>query len=346
MSRKRAIAAARRPGFAALATGLCAALVAGVVLAVCVGKYPVTPSESLRILLARVTGGLERFKPMTVNVVLGLRVPRILASVLVGGALAMSGAVYQGVFANPLISPDFLGVSSGACVGAAVAILLALSAGMIQLLAFVFGVCAVLLALLIPGLLRSRANITLVLSGIIVGSAMSSALGFLKYAADPDTQLAAITYWTMGSFSAVRPDDLLAVLPALLPSAALLLALAWRIDLLSMGGDEAQALGVNVPLLRAVALLCATVLTASSVCVAGTISWVGLVVPHFARMLAGPGHRRMLPVSALLGALFMLLVDTLTRTVSAAEMPVSILTGVIGAPLYVALLYRERRRLA
>ena len=338
-------AARRSSGGAALFVALSAALCVGVVLAVCVGKYPVTPLESLRVLLSGFTGRASGASDMTANVVLGLRVPRILASVLVGGALAMSGAVYQGVFANPLISPDFLGVSGGACVGAAIAILLALSSGMIQLFAFVFGVGAVVLSLLIPGLMRNRSNIMLVLAGIIVGSAMSSVLGFIKYTADPDTQLAAITYWTMGSFSAVRPGDLLAVLPAMLPSAALLLALSWRIDLLSLGGDEAQTLGVNVSLLRTVALLCATLLTASSVCVAGTISWVGLVVPHFARMLAGPRHRRLLPASALLGALFMLLVDTLTRTVSAAEMPVSIITGVIGAPLYAALLYRERRRL-
>lgn len=325
---------------------LIAALAAGIVLAVCAGKYPVTPLESLRILIAGIIGDTSGFTEMTVNVVLGLRVPRILASILVGGALAMSGAVYQGVFANPLISPDFLGVSGGACVGAAVAILLALPGGVIQLFAFALGVGAVLLALLIPALLRNRSNIMLVLSGIVVGSAMSSALGFIKYTADPETQLAAITYWTMGSFSAVRTSDIAVVLPAVLPAAALLLLLSWRIDILSMGSDEAQTLGLNVPILRTVALLCATLLTASSVCIAGTISWVGLVVPHFARMLAGPNHRRMLPASALLGAVFMLLVDTLTRTVSAAEMPVSIITGVIGAPLYVLLLYRERRRLA
>ena len=337
--------ARRRASSALLFGGLTAALCVGVVLAVCAGKYPVSPAESLRILLSALTGRASGSPDMTVNVVLGLRVPRVLASALVGAALAMSGATYQGVFANPLISPDFLGVSGGACVGAAIAILLALPGGMIQLLAFAFGVGAVLLSLLIPGLMRNRSNLMLVLSGIIVGAAASSALGFIKYTADPDTQLAAITYWTMGSFAAVRPAELAAVLPAMLPAAALLLMLSWRIDLLSMGSDDARALGVNVPVLRAVALLCATLLTASSVCVAGTISWVGLVVPHFARTLAGPGHRRLLPASALLGALFMLAVDTLTRTVGAAEMPVSILTGVIGAPLYAALLWRERRRL-
>lgn len=327
---------------AALALGLLAAIV----LAVCVGKYPVTPGESIRILFAGLTGAQSTSPEMTVNVVMGLRVPRILSSVVVGAALSLSGAVYQGVFNNPLISPDFLGVSSGACVGAAAAILLSLSGGMIQLFAFTGGVAAVLLALLIPRLLNNRANIMLVLSGIIVGAAMSSALGFIKYVADPETQLAAITYWTMGSFSYIKLPELFRALPTIVIPAALLYLLSWRIDILSMGSDEAKSLGVNVPLIRTVSILCATLLTASSVCLAGTISWVGLVVPHFGRMLTGPNHQKLLPAAALIGGLFMLAVDTLTRTIGTAEMPVSILTGVIGAPLYAFFLYRERRRMA
>ncbi|MDD3920596.1 MAG: iron ABC transporter permease [Eubacteriales bacterium] len=338
---------AQRPHSFALFTAiLTAALLAAVVLAVCVGKYPVTPKESIRILWESLTGTLNGANTMTVNVVIGLRVPRILTSVVVGAALSVSGAVYQGIFNNPLISPDFLGVSSGACVGAALAILLSLAGGMIQLFAFAGGVLAVLLALLIPGLLRNRSNIMLVLSGIIVGAAMSSVLGFIKYVADPETQLAAITYWTMGSFSYIKLPELFGVLPAIVIPAIALYLLSWRIDILSMGSDDAKALGVNVPLVRTVAILCATLMTASSVCLAGTISWVGLVVPHFGRMLVGPSHRRLLPVTALLGGLFMLAVDTLTRTIGAAEMPVSILTGVIGAPLYAFFLYRERRRMA
>ena len=329
-----------------LLASLGAALLVFIVLAVCAGKYPVSPGESLSILLSRLTGAASPSSEMTVNVVMGLRVPRILASVLVGAALSMSGAVYQGIFNNPLISPDLLGVSSGACVGAAIAILLSLSGGMVQLLAFIFGVAAVALSLFIPGLMRNRSNIMLVLAGIIVGAAMSSALGFIKYVADPETQLASITYWTMGSFSAIKLSDIGAVLPAMIPSAIVILLLSWRIDILSMGADDAKALGVNVPLVRTLAIVCATLLTASSVCIAGSISWVGLVIPHFARMLAGANHSRLLPASALLGAIFMLAVDTLTRTISAFEMPVSILTGVIGAPLYAVFLYRERRRMS
>jgi len=337
--------AARKQNSVLLSVMLAVLLLLCIIVAVCIGKYPITPSESLRILLGGITGRTDGFDRMTVNVVLRLRIPRILASVLVGAALSVSGSVYQGVFSNPLISPDFLGVSGGACVGAAIAILMALPSAFVQLFAFAAGVSAVLIALLIPWLLRNRSNIMLVLSGIIVGAAMSSILGFIKYTADPETELAAITYWTMGDFSAIKQGDVLSILPVMIPSAAVLFLLSWRIDILSLGGDEPKALGVNVPLVRTAAIICATLLTASSVCIAGTISWVGLVVPHFARMLAGPNHNRSLPASAMLGALFMLLADTLTRTVSQTEMPVSIVTGLIGAPLYVLLLYRERRRM-
>jgi len=321
---------------------LTAALLLGLVLAVCIGKYPVTPAESLRVLLCRLTERASGLPEMTENVVLGLRIPRILASVLVGAALSAAGAAYQGIFKNPLVSPDFLGVSSGACIGAAAAILLGLASAWISAFAFFGGILAVALTVSIPALLRSRANIMLVLSGIIVGSALSSVLGFLKYAADPDTQLATITYWTMGSFGYVSGDRLLPLALLVLPPLAVLILTAWWIDVLSMGDSEARALGAPVGLLRGIVIVCSTLLTAGSVCVAGTISWVGLIVPHFGRLLTGASSRRLLPVSMLLGGLFMLLVDTLTRVVGVSEMPVSIMTGLIGAPVFCWLLWRQR----
>ena len=316
-----------------------------IVLAACVGKYPVSPGESLEILLSALLGRTGTSDQMTRNVVLGLRVPRILASVIVGGALSMSGGAYQGIFKNPLVSPDFLGVSSGACIGAAVAILLSLSSEGISVFAFVFGVAAVLITAAIPAVMGNRSNVMLVLSGIIVGTALSSTLGFIKYIADPNTQLASITYWTMGSFSYITLVDLLAVLPVILLPALVLILMAWWIDVLSMGEDEARALGARVGLLRGITIICATLLTAGSVCIAGTISWVGLIVPHFGRMLVGSSNRKLLPMCALLGGLFMLLVDTLTRILGTAEMPVSILTGVLGAPIFCWLLFRQRREL-
>ena len=316
-----------------------------IVLAACVGKYPVSPGESLELLLSALLGRAGTSDQMTRNVVLGLRVPRILASVIVGGALSISGGAYQGIFKNPLVSPDFLGVSSGACIGAAVAILLSLSSEGISVFAFVFGVAAVLITAAIPAVMGNRSNVMLVLSGIIVGTALSSTLGFIKYIADPNTQLASITYWTMGSFSYITLADLFAVLPVILLPAVVLILMAWWIDVLSMGEDEARALGARVGLLRGITIICATLLTAGSVCIAGTISWVGLIVPHFGRMLVGSSNRKLLPMCALLGGLFMLLVDTLTRILGTAEMPVSILTGVLGAPIFCWLLFRQRREL-
>lgn len=335
----------KKNGMNAVTLGILLAilLLLAAVFTVCVGKYDVKPSEVLKILWCRMWGMDSGYPLMTVNVVLQLRIPRILASILVGAALALSGATYQGIFCNPLISPDFLGVSSGACVGAALAILLSLQAGFIQLFAFVGGIVAVALALTLPVLFRNNSNIMLVLAGIIVGSAMSSIMGFIKYVADPDTQLAAITYWTMGSFSYISLGDLLPTLPFIIIPAVVLQLMSWRIDVLSLGEQEAQALGVNVRLVRGIVILCSTLLTASSVCIAGTISWVGLVIPHLGRMLVGPNNTKLLPVTALLGGLFMLVVDTLTRTIGAAEMPISILTGIVGAPFYAWLLWRQRR---
>ncbi|MDR0314791.1 MAG: iron ABC transporter permease [Oscillospiraceae bacterium] len=319
-------------------------LITMIVFSVCVGKYSVTPMQSINIIfseLLHIGGG--NYSEMTRNVVMGLRIPRILSSVVVGACLAMSGAAYQGTFKNPLISPDFLGVSSGACIGAAIAILLSLGSAYVQIFAFIGGIAAVVLTVAIPAVMQSKSNIMFVLAGIIVGGLMSSILGYIKYVADPQTQLASITYWMMGSFSYITLKDLLRVLPAIAVSAAILIAISWWIDIMSMGESEAKALGANVPVIRNISIICSTLLTASSVCICGTIGWVGLVVPHFGRMIAGPDNTRLIPAAGLIGAIFLLCVDTATRTIGTAEMPISILTGIIGAPFYAWLLYRQRK---
>lgn len=316
-------------------------LAALVLICLCAGKYSVSAADCLRIL----SGGGADIDPMDANVVLRIRLPRVIAAVITGGALALSGAAYQGIFKNPLVSPEFLGVSSGACVGAAVAILFAFSAAAIQISAFAGGMIAVGLTVLIPRFIRSDSNLMLVLSGIIVSGAMSSVLGFIKYIADPDTQLAAITYWQMGSFAYVDMRNLLAILPFVVIAAAVLIAAAWWINILSLGEVEAKALGANIRLIRGICIVCATVLTAGTVCISGTIGWVGLVIPHLGRMLAGNDNTRLLPAAGLVGGIFLLLVDTATRIIGPAEMPISILTGIIGAPFYAWLLYRQRNRL-
>ncbi|HZK24413.1 MAG TPA: iron ABC transporter permease [Oscillospiraceae bacterium] len=307
-------------------------------IALCIGKYPLKPLSALAVLF----GKANLHDVMDYHVVLGLRLPRIIASIICGAALASSGTAYQGIFKNPLVSSEFLGVSQGACVGAAIAILLSASAAQIQLFAFLGGLLAVGLTLLIPALMRNNSNLMLVLSGIIIGGAMSSVLGFIKYIADPETELAAITYWQMGSFSYITSDQLASVLLPMGLASLCLFGLSWRIDILSLGESEAQTLGTNVPLVRIFTIICATLLTASSVSIAGTISWVGLIIPHFGRILVGTGNTRLLPTACLGGALFLLTVDTVTRTATAAEMPISILTGLIGAPLYAWLLYKRR----
>ncbi|NLL62671.1 MAG: iron ABC transporter permease [Ruminococcaceae bacterium] len=316
-----------------------------IIIALCAGKYPITPAESIEVLFSELFGRTGTFSEMTRNVVMGLRIPRIFASILCGIMLSMSGVAYQGIFKNPLVSPDFLGVSNGAAIGAAIAILLGFSGAFLSGVAFIGGIIAVSITVLIPTIMRSHSNIMLVLSGIIVGGAMSSILGFIKYVADPETELAAITYWIMGSFSYVTIDEIKGIIWTMLIPAVILLAMSWWIDVLSMGETEAKSLGANIVVIRNLAIACATLMTASSVCIAGTIGWIGLVIPHFARMIVGPNNTKLIPTAGLMGGIFLLIVDTLTRTISVAEMPVSILTGLIGAPFYALLLYRQRKTL-
>lgn len=313
-----------------------------ILICLCVGKYSISPGDCIRIIFGKIVGTEPTWQAMDEKLLLGVRLPRVMASVLVGAALSLSGVVYQGIFKNPLVSPDFLGVSSGACIGAALAILVAMPSGLIQVFAFVGGLIAVALTLLIPNFMRSNSNIMLVLSGIIVSGAMTSILGFIKYIADPETQLAAITYWQLGSFAYVDNHDILVVLPLGIIAAVILIAMAWWINILSLGEQEARSLGANVSLLRGLCIVCSTVLTAGAVCISGTIGWVGLVVPHFGRMLIGSDNRKLLPACCIIGAIFMLLVDTVTRIIGPAEMPVSILTGIIGAPFFAWLLYRQK----
>jgi iron complex transport system permease protein len=337
----------RRPSGAATTWVLCLLLLAFMLACLCIGKYTLSPQNCLGMLWQSITGGLHNgtWTDMDKNILFGVRLPRVFATVIVGGALALSGSVYQSIFKNPLVSPDLLGVSAGACIGAAVAILASLPSIGIQAAAFVGGIVAVTLTVMIPRIMKSQSNIMLVLAGIIVGGAMSSILGFIKYVADPETQLAAITYWQLGSFSYVNMGTLMSILPLTILAAGLLLAMSFWIGVLSLGEREAQTLGANVRLLRGTCIGCATILTASAVCISGTIGWVGLIIPHFSRMLVGTDHRKLLPASVLVGGIFMLLVDTITRMIGPAEMPISILTGFVGAPFYAWLLYKQRSRL-
>ncbi|MGI6095099.1 MAG: FecCD family ABC transporter permease [Lachnospiraceae bacterium] len=329
-----------------LLLGLTVLLIGAILAALCIGRYMVPVTDVVKILSSRIFSLERTWEEMAESVVYTLRLPRVIGAVLVGGALALSGSAYQGVFKNPLVSPDLLGVSSGACVGAAIAILFSLGSVGVQVLAFIMGIVTVGLTVLIPKMLRNTSITMLVLSGVIVRGIMDSVMGIIKYLADPETQLASITYWQMGSLTKVLAKDLLYIGPVILAGVTVIILLRWRINILSLGDQEARALGVPIGAVRGVIIFCATLLTASSVCICGTIGWVGLVIPHLGRMITGPDNTKSIPVSMLLGAVFMLFIDTLARVLTAMELPLSILTGLIGAPFYIIILAKQRMRLS
>ncbi len=309
----------------------------------CLGRYALSPAEVGAALLAAINPAWgEGVSESASNVVLKLRLPRVLAAFLVGAALALAGTTYQGIFKNPLVSPDLLGVSSGACVGAALSILLGLGLAFQQGFAFLGGIVAVALTTLIPRLMRRDSTIMLVLSGVIVGGFLSSVIGLLKYVANPETQLPDIVYWSLGSLAKVNMQSILSMAPPMLLTAAVLLLMSWRINVLSLNDQDARMLGVNLRRERGVAIVCSTLLTACAVCMSGTIGWIGLVMPHIARRLVGIDNVGALPVAALSSATFLLVIDTIARTVTGAELPLGILTGFIGAPFFAMVLVRER----
>ncbi len=320
-------------------------LIAAMIASLAIGRYSIPVDETVRILLSHILPIAQTPEELESAVVLSLRLPRTIAAALVGAAMALSGATYQSIFKNPMCSPDLLGVTSGACVGAAIAILLHLSSGGVQLLAFLFGIFTVALTISIPRLMRNESTTILILSGIVVGSLMSSIMNIIKFIADADTELAEITYWTMGSFATVSLPDIAPVLPTILLPIVVILLMRYRLNVLSLGDDEARSLGVNLRATRGVFILCSTLSTASCVCLCGTIGWVGLVIPHCARLIIGADNRRMLPVAMLLGGVFMLIIDILCRTINAAELRIGILTGIIGAPFFIFILVKQSRNL-
>lgn len=320
-------------------------LVVAFVASLSLGRYTVPFGDVVRIVVGQLLPGLAgEASPTAVNVVMNARLPRVFAAVLVGGSLALSGCTYQGVFKNPLVSPDLLGVSSGACVGAGVAILLHLSPLGVGLAAMVGGMVAVAISVLIPRMFHTESNLMLVLAGVIVSGFMSSLLALIKYTADAESELPSIVYWTMGSLSDTLMANVVAIAPVMLVAMVVLILLRWRINLLSLGETAAKSMGVDVPLTRGISILCATVLTACSICLSGTVGWVGLVVPHIARMLVGPDNVYCMPASLLLGSAFMLVIDTAARTLTGGELPLGILTGIVGAPVFLILLARQHVR--
>ena len=319
-------------------------LIAGLLLAFTVGRYPVSLGDLVNVLLAKLSGHRADVSPAVESVILQVRGPRVLAAALVGAALAVAGTAFQGLFRNPLVSPDILGASSGAALGAVLGIYFSLGIFAIQAFAFTGGLIAVAAVYVIGSMVRSRDPVlVLVLTGVVVGALLGAGVGLVKYLADPYNQLPAMTFWLLGSLSAAGVSDLLPLFGPVAIGAAVLIALRWRMNAMSLPEEEARALGLSTGPLRVVIVAAATLMTSASVATAGIIGWVGLVVPHLARSLVGPDFARLIPAAAILGGGYLLLIDTLARTAAEVEIPLGILTAVIGTPFFIWLLASMQR---
>lgn len=309
------------------------------IVSVLLGRFSLSLRELGGLLLSRLFDIEPCWRDGAENVLFDVRLPRIAAAALVGAALSVAGVSYQGMFRNPMVSPDILGASTGAGFGAAVAILLGAGYAGISAAAFICGLFAVLLAYLVSRLGRTNQTVAMILAGMMVSSLFSAGTSYIKLVADTQQQLPAITYWLMGSLSSIKQRDVLFLLIPFVLGLVPLLALRWRMNLLTVGEEEAQAIGVNTTLLRLIVIVCATLLTSASVAVSGMIGWVGLVIPHFTRMLFGYDYRRLLPASALFGGAFLLVVDDIARLATTGEIPLGILTAFVGAPLFLYLIF-------
>jgi len=309
------------------------------------GRYPLSLSEIGRLILSRITDIEQTWPDSAEAIFFNVRLPRVGLAVLVGAALSTSGAAYQGMFRNPLVSSDIVGASSGAAFGAALGILLGAGGSMISMSAFLFSGISVILVYMISRIMRQNQVLGLVLAGIMIGSIFNAGTSFLKLMADPNDQLPQITFWLMGSLNGKTLSELFYAAILILLGLVPLLGLRWKMNLLTMDEKEAQAMGVAVGPLRLVVIVCATLLTATSIAVSGMIGWISLVIPHFSRLLVGSDFRRLLPTSMLMGSCFLLIVDNISRLTFTAEIPLGILTSLVGAPFYLYLLMSRRTRM-
>lgn len=308
------------------------------------GRYPIDPAQAVLMLVDRVVPVERVWTNQQATLFFNVRLPRIALACMVGASLSAAGAAFQGTFRNPLVSPDVLGASQGAALGAAAALLAGAGSFAVSAWAFAAAMATVAVVMLVSARARaSEHSLTVVLVGVMVSSLCQAGVSFAKLVADPSNQLPAITYWLMGSLTGARMADVLFAAVPMAAGAAVLLALRWRINLLTMGDDEARTMGVNARRLRMAVMVAATLLTAASVSVSGMIGWVGLVIPHVARMLIGCDYRRLLPASMLLGASFLLVVDNVSRLAYTAEIPIGILTAFLGAPFFLYLIMTRRR---
>lgn len=313
------------------------------ILSFIIGRYPIAPIVVFEILISKIVDIPKTWSDTMETVIFNVRIPRIAAAVIVGGVLAVAGAALQNLTKNPMASPDILGVSAGAGFGAALAMILSLPWYSIQLFAFIFGLLAVALAISVSRIFGKDSIVVLILGGIIVGAFFQALISLLKYIADPEDTLPAITFWLMGSLSKVSNQDILIALIPMGISLVVLFLIRWQVNVLSVGDEEAKSLGIQTGPIRIVVILCATLMTAAAVSISGIIGWVGLIIPHMARMIVGPNFYHLLPASFLLGGAFILLVDNISRSASSLEIPLGILTALIGTPFFVFLLSKVKK---
>lgn len=319
---------------------LVAVFIAAILVSVVLGRYSLSIEDFIKVVWSRVPliNMEHTWSPAAEKVLFEIRLPRIAAAVLIGAALSMAGVCYQGMFRNPLVSPDILGASTGAGFGAAMAILMGAGYFVISASAFIFGLLAVMLAYTVSRFSKTNETLAMILGGMVISALFSAGTSFIKLVADTDDQLPAITYWLMGQLSSIKPDDLKFIIIPMAVGMIPLFLVRWRLNLLTIEEETSKSVGINITALRLVVVVCATLLTASAVSVSGMIGWVGLVIPHFCRMIYGYDYRRLIPATAMFGAAFLLAVDDIARLATTAEIPIGILTSFVGAPLFLYLL--------
>lgn len=319
-------------------------LVLIVVVSFSVGQYAVAPDELWRAIVSRMLGQASGLPPAVETVIWQIRLPRVIAALSIGAALAAAGAAYQGLFRNPLVSPDILGVSAGASLGAVLGIYFSLPALAIQALAFAGGLIAVAGVYAVGSMVRARdPTLVLVLAGMAVAALLGACVSLVKVLADPYNQLPAMTYWLLGSLASITSDDVIAAAPAMLMGLAPMILMRWRMNVLALEDEETRALGLNAKALRALLIVAATLMTAAAVSISGLIGWIGLLTPHIARALVGPDFGRLLPASIMLGGGFLVGVDLIARNAAQTEIPLGVLTAALGAPFFLYLLATAAR---
>lgn len=310
------------------------------VLSFGLGRYPITPAELAGIVLSRFLPIEQFWADTMVNVFFNVRLPRIIMACLVGCCLSAAGCAYQGIFQNPMASPDILGATKGSAFGASLAIIAGFGAQMTMLMAFGFGILTVVLVWLVSSRAKGKRVMSLILAGIVISSLFEAGTSYIKLVADPNEALPKITYWLMGSLSGTTKDKVSFVFLPMLAGLIILFVLRWQLGVLTMGDEEARTMGVNARVVRPVIILASTLITAASVSVCGAIGWVGLVIPHLCRRLVGSNTRYLMPASMVGGALFLLIVDNISRNLYATELPIGILTAFVGAPFFLYLMMK------